>query len=41
MKDVPSFDMIPSDEAEKVAEIVKNTGASKFCRAFTIFYKTL
>lgn len=30
MKDVPSFEMIPSDEAEKVAEIVENTGASRF-----------
>jgi len=30
MKDVPSFEMIPSDEAEKVAEVVENTGATVF-----------
>lgn len=30
MKDVPSFEMIPSNEAEKVAEIVEKTGASTF-----------
>jgi len=30
IKDVPSFEMLPSDEAEKVAEVVENTGASKF-----------
>ncbi|MDR6489944.1 hypothetical protein J2799_004494 [Chryseobacterium vietnamense] len=30
MKNVPSFEMIPSDEAEKVAEVVEETGATKF-----------
>lgn len=30
MKNVPSFKMIPSDEAEKVAEVVEETGATKF-----------
>ena len=30
MKDVPSFEMIPSDETEKVAEVVENTGATRF-----------
>jgi len=26
----PSFEMIPSDEAEKVSEVIENTGDSKF-----------
>lgn len=30
MKDVPSFEMISSDEVEKVAEVVERTGATKF-----------
>lgn len=30
MKNVPSFEMIPSDEAEKVAEVVEETGATRF-----------
>lgn len=30
MKDVPSFEMIPSDETEKVAAVVENTGATRF-----------
>lgn len=30
MKDVPSFEMIASDEVEKVAEVVENTGAKTF-----------
>ena len=29
-EDFPSFEMIPSDEAERVAEIAENTGVSKF-----------
>lgn len=32
MKDVSSFEMIPSDEAEKVAEVVKNTSTPIFYR---------
>jgi len=30
MREVPSFEMISSDETEKVAELVEETGASKF-----------
>lgn len=30
MKDVPSFEMISSDEVEKIAEVVESTGATKF-----------
>lgn len=30
MRNVPSFEMIPSDEAEKVAEVVEKTGATRF-----------